>query len=90
MLLLLWCSSFTWREGRVSGNDLDSGRVHIVVDDKGLLPVRVLRDCRHVVCVSRLPLLLPLSDRVMVVVAAAGVFRLTLPLSEHLEGRPLW
>ena len=68
MLLLLWCSSCTWREGRVVGNDIDNGRVHIVVDDKELLPVRVLRDCRVVICVSPWPL--PLSNPVQVVVAA--------------------
>ena len=74
-----WSSSCTWREGRV-GNALDSRRVNIVVDDKGLLLVRVLRNCHVVVCVSRLPLSLPLpSDRVPVVVAAAVVFRLPLP-----------
>ena len=78
MLLLLLCSSCTWREGRV-GNALDNERVDIVVDDKGLLPVNVLRDCRVVVCVSRL--LLPLSDRVPV---ADMVFWF------HLEGRTSW
>ena len=63
MLLLLWCSGCTWREEHV-GNALDSGHVDIVVVDKGLLPVRVLRDCHGVVCVSRLPL--PLLDCVLV------------------------
>ena len=74
---MLWCSSCTWREGRHGGNTLDIGRVDIVVDDKGLLLVRVLRDCHVVVCVSRFPFLLPLplpSDRVLIVVAAAVVF----------------
>ena len=61
-------SSCTWREERV-GNDLDSGRVDIIVDAKGMLPVRVLHDC-HVVCVSRLPL--PLLDRVLVDLVALG------------------
>ena len=51
MLLLLWCSGCTWREGCV-GNDLDSGRVYIVVDDKGLLPVRVPQLCCLVVMIS--------------------------------------
>ena len=41
----------TWREGR-GGNGLDSGRVDIVVDDKGLLPVCVLCNRHGVVCVS--------------------------------------
>ena len=36
--VLVWCSNYTWREGRV-GNAFHSGRVDIVVDDKGLLPV---------------------------------------------------
>ena len=79
MLLLLWCPSCTWRKGRV-GNTLDRGRVDVVDDDKGVLPVRGFRDYHVVVCVSRLPL--PLLDRV--VVAAAVVFQL------HLEGRTLW
>ena len=73
-MLLLWCSCCTWREGHI-GNVLDRGRVDVVVDDKGLLLVRVLRDCHVVVCVPRLPL--PLLDRVLV---AAVVFQL------HLEG----
>ena len=84
---MLWCSSCTWREGRV-GNALDSERVDIVVGDKELLPVRGLHNCNVVVCVSRLPL--PLPDRVPVVIAAAVVIRLPLPLSEHLEGRTSW
>ena len=65
------CSSCTWREERV-GNALDSRRVDIIADDKGLLSVHVLRDCHAVVCMSRLPL--PLSDRVPVVVVTAVVF----------------
>ena len=69
-LLLLWCSGCTWREGRF-GNALDSRRVDVVDDAKGMLPVRVLRD-GHVFCVSRLPLPLPLSDRVPVVLVALG------------------
>ena len=81
----MWCSGYTWREEHV-GNALDSGRDDIVVDDKGLLLVRVLRDCHVVVCVSRFPLTLPLplSDRVLVVVTAAVVFQL------HLKGRTSW
>ena len=67
-------------EGKTCWQALDSGRVNIVVDDKGLLLVRVLCDCRVVVCMSRLPLPLP-SDCVPVVVVAAVVFRLPLPLS---------
>ena len=52
----------------------------IIVDDKGLLPFRVLCDCYAVVYVSQLTL--PSSDHILVVVvAAAVVFRL------HLEGR---
>ena len=74
--MLLWCSSCTWRKGRV-GNALDRGHVVVVDDDKGLLPVPV-QDCCTIVCVSRLPLPSPLSDRVPV--AAAVVFQL------HLEG----
>ena len=46
------------------------------------MPVHVLHDCHVVVCVSEFPL--PLSDRVLVVVVAAVVFRL------HLEGRMSW
>ena len=38
--------------GRHGGHDLDRGRVDVVDDAKGLLPVRVLRDCHVVVCVS--------------------------------------
>ena len=34
------CSGRTWREGRV-GNALDRGRVDVVDDAKGLLPVPV-------------------------------------------------
>ena len=60
------CSGCTWREGYHGGHDLDRGRVDIVDDDKGLLPVLV-HDCCAVVCVSQLPLP-PLSDRVPVVV----------------------
>ena len=44
------CSGCTWREGRVD-NALDSGRVDIIVEDKGLMAVRVLRNCHVVVCV---------------------------------------
>ena len=56
--------------------------VYIVVDDKGLLPVRLLRDCHVVVYImSRLPL--TLLDRVPVVVAAAVVFRLHLEAGRH-------
>ena len=58
--------------------------VDIVVDDKGLLPVRVLRDCHVVVCImSRLPL--PLSDRVPAVIVAADVV-----FQFHLERRMCW
>ena len=84
LLLLLWCYGCTWRERRHGDKDVDRGRVDIVVGDKGLLPVRVLRDCHVVVCVSQLPLPLSWSllDRVPVVVlVAAVVFRL------HLKGR---
>ena len=38
------CFGYIWREERV-GKALDSGCVDIVVDDRGLLPVRVPRDC---------------------------------------------
>ena len=78
-MLLLWCSGCAWREGRVD-NALDRGRVDIIVGDKGLLPVRVLRNCHVVVCMPRFTLP-PLSDRVPVVAAAAVVFQL------QLEGR---
>ena len=80
-MLLLWSSGCTWKEGCV-GNALDSGRVDIAVDDKGMLPVRVLRDCHVVVFVSRFTLP-PLLDRVPVV-AAAVVFGLPLPLLDHV------
>ena len=79
---MLWCSGCTWREGRV-GNAVDSGRVDIIVDDKGMLPVHVLCDCHVVVWVSRLPLPLPLPDRVVVVVTA--VFQLSLPLADRVQ-----
>ena len=85
LLLLLWYSGCTWRKIRHGGHDLDRGRVEVVDDAKGLLPVPV-RDCCVVICVSRLPLP-PLSDCVpvvAVVVAAAVVFQL------HLEGRACW
>ena len=90
---MLWCSSCTWREGRQGGNALDSGRVDIVVNDKGLLPVCVLCDCNIVACVSRLQL--SLSDRVPVVLVAAAVsFRLSSPLLDRvpvaLGGRTSW
>ena len=70
MLLLLRCSSCTLREERVY-NALDRGRVNIVDDAKGLLPI-----CVPLLCCC---LQLPLSDCVPVVlVAAAVVFRLPL------------
>ena len=61
---------YIWREERV-GKALDSGHVDVVVDDKGLSPVRVPRNCKS-------------TDRVPVVVAAVVVFRLSLPLSDHV------
>ena len=75
MLLLPGCSGCTWREGRV-GNALDRKRVDIVVDDKGLLLVRVFHNCYAVFCVSRL--LLSLSVRVPVVITANVEFQLRL------------
>ena len=66
------CSGYIWREERV-GKALDSGRVDIVIDYKGLLPVRVPRDCHR-----------KLTDRVPFVVAAAVVFRLPLLLSDRV------
>ena len=78
-MLLLWCSGCNWREGCHGGHDLYRGRVNVVDDAKGLLPVLV-RCC--VVCVSRFPLPLPLSDCVPVVVVVAAVV-----LRSHLEGR---
>ena len=77
-----WRSSGSWREGRHGANNLDRGRVSVVVVDRVLLPVRV--HCCVVVCImSRLPL--PFSDCVpVVVVATAVVFWL------HLEGRMSW
>ena len=63
--------------GRHGDKDVDGRGVDIVDDAKGLMPVRVLRDC-CVVRVPRLPLP-PLSDCVLVVVVAV-VFWL------HLEG----
>ena len=63
------CSSCIWREGcHASGHDLDKGRVDVVDDAKGLLPVR---DCCVVLCVSRVPL--PSPNRVLVVVVVAAV-----------------
>ena len=63
------CSSCTWKEETV-GNALDSGRVDIVVDDKGLLLVRILHNCHGVVCAPGFTL--PLSDRVLFVVVVAA------------------
>ena len=37
LLLMLWCYSCTWREGRHGDKDDDRGRVDIVDVDKGLL-----------------------------------------------------
>ena len=65
---------------RHGGHDLDRGRVDVVDDAKGLLPVR---DCCVVLCVSRLPLP-PLPNCVPVAVAAAVALQL------HLEGRTSW
>ena len=39
------CFGCTWRERRHGGHDIDRGRVNIVDDAKGLLPVRVLLLC---------------------------------------------
>ena len=64
------CSGYIWR-GKCVGKALDSGRVGIVVGDKGPSLVRVPRNCK-------------LTDRVPVVVAAAVVLRLPLPLSDHV------
>jgi len=57
--------------------------VDVIDDDKGLLPVCVLRDCHVVVCVSQSSLSLPLSDRVPVV--AVAVIQLLLPLSDRVS-----
>ena len=40
-----WCSGCTWREGRHGDKDADRERVNIVVDDTGLLLVRVSLLC---------------------------------------------
>ena len=81
----MWCSGCTWREERHCGHDLDRGCVDVVDDAKGLLRVRVLCDCDIVVCVSQLPLSLPLPNCVpVVVVAAAVVFWL------HFDERTCW
>ena len=69
--------------GRHGGHGLDRGRVDIVDDVKGLLPVLV-RNCCAVICMTQLPLL-PLSDLDLVVVAAD-----TMVFQLHLEGRASW
>ena len=86
-LLLLWCSSCTWREERV-GNALDSGRVDIVVDDWTVAGP----------CSSRLPCCYLCVMITIAIVGSrsgcsccCGGVRLPLPLSERVpvdaEGR---
>ena len=39
--MLLWCSGCTWRKGRHGDKDVDRGRIKIVDDAKGLLPIHI-------------------------------------------------